>query len=53
MTIQEKSYKDLCKEFSDAVCSLKRRQRFATFSAIINLIAFVLNILCIYMSIRG
>lgn len=53
MTIQDKAYKDLCKQFSEAVRNLRRRQRLATVATIINVIACVLNLLCIYWSLRG
>ena len=53
MTIRDKAYRDLCKEFSDAAASLRRKQRWTIFVFIINAISFVLNMLCIYMNFRG
>ena len=53
INIQYQSYKELCKQFEEAVKILKRKQRWATFAFLINMAAFIMNLICIYMSIRG
>ena len=53
INIQYQSYKELCKQFEEAEKILKRKQRWATFAFLINMAAFIMNLLCIYLSIRG